>query len=172
MFDPDTGLQLKCEADFYDRQYWARQQGKAGIGPPYLHHGHYDDYAAVDGVGAPGRLQKYDKDPGGQLGPHRGPPSDPLSSSQSVNLMDRHAYPGAHMEPHKTFMQQDYGKHNGYEFKGHGIIHSIKREPVDSPPWSEESRDVGQALMGGPRSALPCAIDTGTHRTNPYGYMQ
>ncbi|CAL8311965.1 unnamed protein product [Merluccius merluccius] len=182
VYDPDTGVQLKTEADYYDQQYSPCQRGKAGVRPPYIHHGHYDNYAAVSGVNAPGRLQKYDKDlgnmnhnnnNGGQFGPHRGLHSDPLCSSQTVNLIDaHHAYPGAHMEPHKAFMQPDYGKHNGDEFKGHGVIHSIKREPMDSPPWPENGHSMGQAMMGGVRNVMPCAMNAGHHKTNPYVYMQ
>ncbi|XP_056440101.1 uncharacterized protein LOC130377139 [Gadus chalcogrammus] len=187
LYDPNTGVQLKSEADFYDQPYSPCLRGKAAISPPYVHHGHYDNYAAVNGVNAPGRLQKYNKDPGhmhnnnnqnnhnnnnSQFSPHRGPHPDPLCSSQTLNLIDAQAYQGAPMEPHKAFMQQDYGKHNGYEFKGHGIIHSIKREPMDSPPWSENGHDMGQALMGATRNGMPCAMNAGHLKTNPYVYMQ
>ncbi|KAM4606606.1 aryl-hydrocarbon receptor repressor a [Polymixia lowei] len=178
MYDPSTGLQLKSEADYYDQQYSPCQRGKAGISPPY-NNAHYQNYAVSNGGNVAGRLLKCDKDPGNnsnhndsQFSPQRLSHSDPLCSSQSVNLMDSHVYPGATLEPHKAYMHQDYNKHGGYEFKGHGLIHSIKREPMDSPPWSDNGRDMGQSMMVGPRNVMPCVMSTGHHKSNPYVYMQ
>ncbi|XP_071401288.1 uncharacterized protein [Centroberyx affinis] len=178
VYDPNSGLQLKSEADYYDQQYSPCQRGKAGISPPY-NNGHYQNYAVSNSGNTAGRLLKCDKDLGNsnnndntQFSPQRLSHSDPLCSSQSVNLMDSHVYPGATLDPHKAYMHQDYNKHGNYEFKGHGLIHSIKREPMDSPPWSESGHDMGQSMMVGPRNVMPCVMSTGHHKSNPYSYMQ
>ncbi|XP_056155656.1 aryl-hydrocarbon receptor repressor a isoform X2 [Lampris incognitus] len=180
VYDPNSGVQLKSEADYYDQQYSPCQRGKTGISPPY-NNGHYQNYA---GGNTGGRMLKCDKDQGSnnnnnnnnndgsQFSPQRLSHSDPLCSSQSVNLMDSHIYPGATLDPHKVYVHQDYGKHGGFEFKGHGLIHSIKREPMDSPPWSEGGHDMTQSMTVGPRNIMPCVMSTGHHKSNPYVYMQ
>lgn len=185
IYDQSSGLQLKTEADYYDPQYSPCQRGKAGISPPY-NNGNYHSYAANNGGGGSNaaRLLKCDKDLGSnnnnhndsnnQFSPQRLSHSDSLcSNNPSVNLMDSHVYPH---DPHKAYMQPDYGKHAAaaaYEFKGHGLIHSIKREPMDSPPWSEGGHDaMNQSMMVGPRNVMPCVMSTGHHKSSPYIYMQ
>lgn len=172
IYDQSSGLQLKSEADFYDPQYSPCQRGKAGISPPY-NNGNYHNYAVNNSGNATARLLKCDKDLGNnndnnQFSPQRLSHSDSLCSNQSVNLMDSHVYP---QDPHKAYMHPDYNKHGTYEFKGHSLIHSIKREPMDSPPWSESGHDINQSMMVGPRNVMPCAMSTGHHKSSPYIYM-
>lgn len=167
MYDPSAGLQLKSEAEYYDPQYSPCQRGKAGISPPY-NNGNYPNYAVNNGDNTT-RLQKCDKDLGGdgdssQFSSQKLSHSDSLCNNQSVNLMDSNVY------SHKAYMQPDYNKH--YEFKGHGLIHSIKREPMDSPPWSENGHDINQSMMTNPRNVMPCGMSTGHHKSSPYSYMQ
>ncbi|XP_029955809.1 aryl-hydrocarbon receptor repressor a isoform X2 [Salarias fasciatus] len=173
VYDQSGGLQLKSEADYYDPQYSPCQRGKAGISPPY-NNGNYQNYAVNNGGNANGRLLKCDKDLGNnnepsQFSPQRLSHSDSLCSNQSINLMDSHMYA---QDTHKAYMHPDYNKHGHYEFKGHGLIHSIKREPMDSPPWSEGGHDMNQSMMVGPRNAMPCVMSTGHHKSSPYIYMQ
>uniref|UniRef100_A0AAQ6AGR6 BHLH domain-containing protein n=1 Tax=Amphiprion ocellaris TaxID=80972 RepID=A0AAQ6AGR6_AMPOC len=172
VYDPNTGLQLKSEADYYDPQYSPCQRGKAGISPPY-NNGNYQNYAVNNGGNNSTRLLKCDKDLGNnndssQFSPQRLSHSDSLCSNQPVNLMDSHVYS---QDPHKAYMHPDYNKHGTYEFKGHGLIHSIKREPMDSPPWSESGHDMNQSMMVGPRNVMPCVMSTGHHKSSPYIYM-
>ncbi|XP_034998000.1 aryl-hydrocarbon receptor repressor a isoform X2 [Hippoglossus stenolepis] len=172
MYDQSTGLPLKSEADYYDPQFSTCQRGKAGISPPY-NNGNYHNYAVNNGGNTNARLLKCDKDlesnnDNNQFSPQRLSHSGSLCSNQSVNLMDSHVYP---QDPHKAYMHPDYNKHGSYEFKGHGLIHSIKREPMDSPPWSEGGHDMNQSMMVGPRNVMPCVMSAGHHKSSPYIYM-
>ncbi|XP_027861129.1 aryl-hydrocarbon receptor repressor a [Xiphophorus couchianus] len=165
-YDPSTGLQLKSETDYYDPQYSPCQRGKAGISPTY-NNAAYPGYAVNSGA----RLLKCDKDlvsngDSNQFSPQRLSHSDSLCGNQPVSLMEPNVY------PQKAYMHLDYNKHGAYEFKGHGLIHSIKREPMDSPPWSENGHDVNQSMMGGSRNVMPCVMTTGHHKSSPYIYMQ
>ncbi|KAF3836124.1 hypothetical protein F7725_028682 [Dissostichus mawsoni] len=169
----DQSAHLKTEAEYYDPQYSPCQRGKAGISPPY-NNGNYQNYAMNNGGNATARLLKCDKDMGNnndnnQFSPQRLSHSNSVCSNQSVNLMDTHVYP---QDPHKAYMHPDYNKHGNYEFKGHGIVHSIKREPMDSPPWSESTHDISQSMMMvGQRNVMPCVTSTGHHKSSPYIYM-
>nr|XP_029135425.1 uncharacterized protein LOC109992652 [Labrus bergylta] len=179
VYDHTTGLHLKSEADYYDPQYSPCQRGKAGISPPY-NNGNYQNYAVNNSGNMSNRLLKCDKDLSNNnnnnnnndnndtFSPQRLSHSDSLCSNQPVNLMDSHLY---QQDPHKAYMHPDYNKHASYEFKGHGLIHSIKREPMDSPPWSESAHDISQAMMVGPRNIMPCVMSSGHHKSNPYIYM-
>ncbi|XP_072234844.1 uncharacterized protein [Leuresthes tenuis] len=172
VYDPNTGLQLKSETDYYDPQYSPCQRGKAGISPPY-NNGTYPNYPVNNNGGTNARLLKCDKDlsnnsDSSQFSPQRLSHTDSLCSNQSVNLMDSQVYP---QNPHKAYMHQDFNKHGTYEFKGHGLIHSIKREPMDSPPWSEGGHDMNQPMVVGHRNVMPCVMSTGHHKSNPYIYM-
>lgn len=170
MYDHTSGVQLKAEADFYDPQYSPCQRAKAGISPPY-NNGTYHNYAVNNGGNHVARLPKCDKDLGtndnDQFSPQRLSHSDSLCGNQSVNLMDTNVYAQDH---HKAYMHPDYSKHGTYEFKGHGLIHSIKREPMDSPPWSEGGHDMNQSMMVGPRNIIPCVMNA-AHKSTPYIYM-
>lgn len=164
-----SGLHLKSEVDYYDPQYSPCQRSKAGISPPYHNNNHsgYPNYA-VGGGG--GRLLKNNKDLGGdQFSPQRLSHSDALCGNQAVNLVDSQVYP---QDFQKAYVHPDYGhKHSTYEFKGHGLIHSIKREPMDSPPWSESAHELGQPMMVGPRNVMPCVMSSGPHKSSPYIYL-
>ncbi|NP_001296891.1 aryl hydrocarbon receptor repressor [Fundulus heteroclitus] len=166
VYDPSSGLQLKSESDYFDPQYSPCQRGKAGISPAY-NDGNYPSYAVNNGA----RLLKCDKDfvssgDSNQFSPQRLSHSDSLCSNQSVNLMNSNIY------PQKAYMHPDYNKQGPYEFKGHGLVHSIKREPMDSPPWSENGQDMNQSMMGGSRNVMPCVMSTGHNKSSPYVYMQ
>uniref|UniRef100_A0A3Q0RL35 Aryl-hydrocarbon receptor repressor b n=1 Tax=Amphilophus citrinellus TaxID=61819 RepID=A0A3Q0RL35_AMPCI len=108
---------------------------------PPYNNGNYQNYAVNSG-NANARLLKCDKDLG--------------------NNND---------DPHKAYMHSDYNKHATYEFKGHSLIHSIKREPMDSPPWSESAHDINQSIMVGSKNVMPCVMSTGHHKSSPYIYM-
>ncbi|CAJ1081761.1 uncharacterized protein LOC117828620 [Xyrichtys novacula] len=169
IYDHTSGLHLKSEADYYDTQYSPCQRGKAGISPSY--NSNYQNYAVNNSSNMSNRLMKCDKDLGNNdnhFSPQRLSHTDPLCSNQPVNLMDSHLY---QQNPHKAYMHPDYNKHGTYEFKGHGLIHSIKREPMDSPPWSENTHDISQAMMVSPRNVMPCVMSTGHHKSSPYIYM-
>uniref|UniRef100_A0A8C1QQ85 Aryl hydrocarbon receptor repressor n=2 Tax=Cyprinus carpio TaxID=7962 RepID=A0A8C1QQ85_CYPCA len=55
---------------------------------------------------------------------------------------------------YKGYVQHDYKA--GYEFKGHGLLHCIKQEPVDAPLWHD---------------GMNCSM-SGAHKINPYVFMQ
>uniref|UniRef100_A0A8C2F9D1 BHLH domain-containing protein n=1 Tax=Cyprinus carpio TaxID=7962 RepID=A0A8C2F9D1_CYPCA len=55
---------------------------------------------------------------------------------------------------YKGYVQHDYKA--GYEFKGHGLLHCIKQEPVDAPLWHD---------------GMNCSM-SGPHKINPYVFMQ
>lgn len=164
-----SGLHLKSEGDYYDPQFSPCQGGKAGISPPY-NSSNYQNYAVGGNVN--GRMLKCDKDLGAnsdtRFSPQRLSHSDSLCNNQPISLLDSHVYA---QEPHKAYMHQDYNKHGAYEFKGHGLIHSIKREPMDSPPWSESAQSMSQSMMVAPRNIMPCGMSTGGHKSSPYVYM-
>ncbi|XP_072547753.1 uncharacterized protein [Salminus brasiliensis] len=151
------GLQMKTEGSYYE-QYSPCQRGKAGNGQPYS--SHYQNVCGVTPRPLKCVLNK-DLEP---LSPQRLGHTDPLCSSQSTNCMD--SYSGGPVE-HKGYMQQEYKL--GYEFKGQGLLHSIKREPMDSPPWHDGKHDH----MGVQRNIMPnCIMNAGQPKTNPYIFMQ
>lgn len=157
-----SGLHLKSEGDFYEPQFSPCQGGKASISPPYS--SSYQNYAA--GATGNGRMLKCDKDLGAsdsRFSPQRLSHSDSLCNNQPINLMDVYA-----QEPQKAYVHPDYGKHAAYDFKGHGLIHSIKREPMDSPPWSES---LSQSMMAAPRNVMPCVMSAGAPKSSPYLYI-
>lgn len=135
--------QVKSEAECY-ANYSSCQRGKGVISPHISgHHKHL--YA---GVGKPlkcvlNKSLNY---------------CDALSVSQD----------GCVFADHKSYMQQD-GRMN-CEFRSHGVLHAIKREPLDSPPWSDNwhfsqghvQRHITQNGM----------VNTVLHKANPYVYMQ
>ncbi|GLD58036.1 aryl hydrocarbon receptor repressor isoform X1 [Lates japonicus] len=79
-------------------------------------------------VEVPARL--WGKQDNNQFSPQR--LSHQTAANQSVNLMDSHAYP---QDPHKAYMHPTTTS-TALTSLGHSLIHSIKREPMDSPPWS------------------------------------
>ncbi|XP_036377720.1 aryl hydrocarbon receptor repressor-like [Megalops cyprinoides] len=155
------GLQLKTEADYYE-QYSPCQKSKANVSPTF--NGHYQHMCP--GGNRPLKCV-LNKDLT-QFSPQRLSHSDPLCSNQSTNCMDGHMYANSSMD-HKAYMQQDYKL--SYEFKGHSLVHAIKREPMDSPPWSDSSHDISQTPLQ--RNIMPnCVMNAGGHKSNPYVYMQ
>ncbi|XP_015210429.1 aryl hydrocarbon receptor repressor [Lepisosteus oculatus] len=146
------GLPLKTEADYYE-QYSPCQKSKGSLSPPF--NGHYQ------GMGAGGRPLKcvLNKDYT-QFSPQCG--------GQSTSCVDSPLYRDSSAEP-KGYVQQEY-KVN-YEFKGHSLIHSIKREPVDSPPWAGGHLDVTQHPLQ--QHIMPnCVMSSGAQKSNPYAYLQ
>ncbi|KAJ8376551.1 hypothetical protein SKAU_G00071310 [Synaphobranchus kaupii] len=152
------GLQMKTEADYYE-QYTPCQKNKANLSPTF--NGHYQNLCT--GVNRPLKCV-LNKDLT-QFSPQRLSHSDPLSA----NCMNSHMYTNSSMD-HKGYMQPDYKL--SYEFKGHSLVHSIKREPMDSPPWSGRSHGISQTPVQ--HNIMPnCVMNTGVvHKTNPYVYMQ
>ncbi|KAB5535856.1 hypothetical protein PHYPO_G00122770 [Pangasianodon hypophthalmus] len=88
--------------------------------------------------------------------------SDP-HSLQGTNC---HAYMNS--SESKVFMQPDYKL--SYEVRNHSLLHPIKREPMDSLPWTDGSHDVIQEHMD--RNEANCALNTVVHKTSAYLYMQ
>ncbi|XP_067108360.1 uncharacterized protein [Osmerus mordax] len=173
-------LQMKAEADFYE-QYSPCQRAKAGISPQF-NNGHYHNLCSNGVVSAGGRPLKcvLNKEHSSQFSPQRLSHPDPLCSSQTINLLEAHLYTGAPLESplHKAYLQEDY-KSQDYklsyqEFKGHGLVHTIKREPMDSPPWSDGGHDMCGNMTGhSQRNAMAtCVMSAGQHKANPYAYMQ
>lgn len=167
-YGDNNSLQMKSEADYYE-QYSPCQRSKAGISPisPPYNNGHFQNYNNVGG-GRP--LKSVINKDLSQLSPQRLSHSDPLCSSQSINCMD--VYASGPVEHNKGYMQHDYKL--GYEFKGHGLLHAIKREPMDSPPWSDgSSNDMSHAMGHSQRNVMPqCVMNAGQHKAIPYVYMQ
>ncbi|XP_076149329.1 aryl-hydrocarbon receptor repressor b [Alosa pseudoharengus] len=153
---PDSP-QVKNESSFYDH-YTACQRSKAAISPPL--NGHHK-YLYASGSSSSSGSSKHlkcvlNKDT-----------ADPLGSSQGGNCVDEHMYANGVAE-HKAYMQQDYKL---YEFRGRGLVHTIKREPMDSPPWSEGSHDLSQ--IHAQRNIMAnCTMNAIAHKSNPYIYMQ
>ncbi|XP_062337134.1 aryl-hydrocarbon receptor repressor b [Osmerus eperlanus] len=156
--------QVKTEVGFYE-EYSNCHRDKSRISPPLNGHHKYL-YAAAGALRLPRRALNKDV---GQFSPHRVPHPDPLCSSQGVNCMDNHVYGNGTVE-HKGYLQPE--DKLGYEFRGNGLVHSIKREPMDSPPWSDGScHDISQIPLQ--RRAIPnCAMNALVHKSNPYIYMQ
>ncbi|XP_035268089.1 aryl hydrocarbon receptor repressor-like isoform X2 [Anguilla anguilla] len=152
------GLQLKAEAEYYE-QYSPCLKNKGNLSPTF--NGHYQNMCA--GGNRPLKCV-LNKDLT-QFSPQRLSHSDHLST----NCMNSQMYTNSSMD-HKGYMPQDYKL--SYEFKGHSLVHSIKREPVDSPPWSGSSHGISQ--MPVQHNIMPnCVMNTGVvHKTNPYIYMQ
>uniref|UniRef100_A0A8K9XA28 Aryl-hydrocarbon receptor repressor b n=1 Tax=Oncorhynchus mykiss TaxID=8022 RepID=A0A8K9XA28_ONCMY len=132
---------VKSEAD-YCEQYTTCQKNKTNMSP--MLNGHHK-YLYTAG----NRAQK----------DHRIPHSDSLCSSQGENCMDISVY---------GYMEQD-NKLN-YEFRNH-LVHAIKREPMDSPPWSDSGHDISQIPMQ--RNMIPnSSMNAIVYKPNPYIYMQ
>ncbi|KAL2085425.1 hypothetical protein ACEWY4_018745 [Coilia grayii] len=142
-------MQMKAEAEYYEH-YSPCQRSKTIMSPTASYNGHYQNLCAGGspgtGTGSDGRPLKcvLNKEAAAvnQFGPQqRLAPSDPLCGSQAANCMDGHAHSygggggGVGMLDHKGYGPQDYKL--AYEVKGHGLLHSIKREPMDSPPWHD-----------------------------------
>ncbi|XP_018609513.1 aryl hydrocarbon receptor repressor-like [Scleropages formosus] len=154
------GLQLKTEAEYYE-QFSPCQKSKA-VSPTF--NGHYPGMCIT---GSRPLKCVLNKDLS-QFSPQRLVNSDPLCSHQSANCMESHMHGEGPMD-HKSYAHQDYKF--GYDFKGHGLLHSIKREPMDSPPWSDGANDINYATTQ--RNVMSnCVMSAGAHKSNPYIYMQ
>ncbi|XP_030630509.1 aryl-hydrocarbon receptor repressor b [Chanos chanos] len=142
--------QVKTEGEYYD-PYSLCQRAKAGISPPingyhkYLYAGSSKPLKCV-----------INKDL---------TPADPLVGNQDSDCLDGHLYTNGSVD-HKAYMQPDYKI--GHEFRGHSLVHCIKREPMDSPPWSD---DISQ-IQAQRNIMSNCTINTIVHKANPYIYMQ
>nr|XP_023689300.1 uncharacterized protein LOC111854986 isoform X1 [Paramormyrops kingsleyae] len=156
------GLQLKTEADYFE-QYSPCQKGKVGAGPAF--NGHYQNACVQENRPLKCVLNKELT----QFCQQRLSHSDPLCSNQSANCMESHMFTGgADSLDHKGYANQDYKF--GYDFKGHGLLHSIKREPMDSPPWSDSGHDLDHVAVH--RNIMSNCVMTAAHKSNPYIYMQ
>uniref|UniRef100_A0A8B9HWI2 Uncharacterized protein n=1 Tax=Astyanax mexicanus TaxID=7994 RepID=A0A8B9HWI2_ASTMX len=145
---------VKNEGNYYDHCSPCNQSGGklAGISPTLNGHQRY----LYAGPSKPLKCA-LNKD-----GAH----SDPLGNQ--AHCLDGHAYLNGSTEP-KVFAQPDYKL--SYEFRSHSLLHSIKREPTDSPPWPESSHDPSQAHAD--RNVANCTqMNAITHKANPYLFMQ
>ncbi len=134
--------QVKTEAEYYD--YCASyQRGKAVISPPI--NGHHKYQCA--GVSRPLKcvLNK-----------------DMNHSDAPVGSQDGYAF----SNDNKSCMLHDI-RLTG-EFRSPNLLHTIKREPDDSPPWCV---DVSQGHVQ-QHITSNCTMNTVLHKANPYVYMQ
>ncbi|XP_058232784.1 uncharacterized protein LOC131344472 isoform X2 [Hemibagrus wyckioides] len=151
------GLQMKAEDSYYE-QYMPCQKNTGINGQLYS-----SQYPNAFGTTAQPVKCAFDKDPDYPR-PQRLGHLQPLCSSQSTNCMD--SCNAGTME-HKGFIHQDYKV--GYQFKGQGLLHSIKREPMESPPWHENEYEQ----IGGHWNMMPnCIMNLGQPKANPYIFMQ
>ncbi|KAI4879392.1 hypothetical protein NFI96_026434, partial [Prochilodus magdalenae] len=134
----NEGHQVKSEGEYYDH-YSPCQSGKvAGTGPNLSGHHRYL-------YTGPGKALKCV------------PRSDLLSNHGNL-------YANGSTEP-RVFTQPDYTL--SYEFRSHSLLQSIKREPMDSPPWSNGSRDAIQV-----HSEREGAMNGLVHKAGPYFHTQ
>lgn len=163
--------QVKTETDFYDHYTCQRSKsssvvsgGGGSLSPSPINGHHKYFYAAA---AAASRLPKSllnNKDLT-QFSPHR--VVDPLCTIQGANCID-HVYVNGctdHKGYNSSVSQEEKLE---YEFRGHGLVQSIKREPIDSPPWSD-SQDIGHSQRN---MAANCSMNALAHKSNPYVYMQ
>ncbi|MGH0143607.1 UNVERIFIED_CONTAM: hypothetical protein FKN15_003681 [Acipenser sinensis] len=152
------GIPLKTEADYYE-QHSPCQKNKNNMGMPFNRH--YQDTPS----GSRPLKCVLPKD-FTQFSPQRLPHLENLSSNPSANCLDSPAY-GHNSVEHKGFGQQEYKL--AYEFKSHNLIHEIKREPMDSPPWSDINQEVIQTPLQ--RNVMPnCIMNSAAHKSIPYSY--
>ncbi|KAK1172421.1 aryl hydrocarbon receptor repressor-like isoform X1 [Acipenser oxyrinchus oxyrinchus] len=152
------GIPLKTEADYYE-QHSPCQKNKNNMGMPFNRQ--YQDTSS----GSRPLKCVLPKD-FTQFSPQRLPHLENLSSNPSANCLDSPAY-GHNSVEHKGFGQQEYKL--AYEFKSHNLIHEIKREPMDSPPWSDINQEVIQIPLQ--RNVMPnCIMNSAAHKSNPYSY--
>ncbi|XP_026876965.2 aryl-hydrocarbon receptor repressor b [Electrophorus electricus] len=146
------GRQLKMEEDHYSH-YGPCQCSKAGVSPPVNGHHKY----LCTGASKPA-MCVLNKDI-----VHPDPPGN-----QGPGCLDNHEYADGSAEP-KVFMQLDYML--SYEFRRHGLLHSIKREPADSPPpWQDSSRNLSRARAE--RNMYNCTMNAAANKASSYLYMQ
>lgn len=132
--------QVKTEAEYYDC-CTSYQNGKAAISAPISGH----KYLCA-GVSRPLKCV-LNKDLN-----H----SDVPIGSQDTSVFANH----------KNYMQHDIRL--SYEFRSLNLLHTIKREPDDSPPWCQ---DVSQGHVQ-QNITSTCSVNASLHKANPYVYMQ
>ncbi|XP_072525529.1 aryl-hydrocarbon receptor repressor b [Salminus brasiliensis] len=147
----NDGHQVKTEGNYYDHCSPCQSGKLAGISPTLNGHHKY----LYAGPSKPLKCV-LNKDAS-----H----SDPLGNQ--ANCLDGHMYTNGSTEP-KVFVQPDYKL--SYEFRSQSLLHSIKREPMDSPPWTESSHNISQAHAD--RNVANCPVNAIVHKANPYLYMQ
>ncbi|XP_067309415.1 aryl-hydrocarbon receptor repressor b [Pseudorasbora parva] len=136
--------QVKTEAEYYDC-YTPYQNGKAAVNAPISGH----KYVCA-GVSRPLKcvLNK-----------------DLNNSDTQIGSQDTHVFANASTD-HKSYMQHDIRL--TYEFRSRNLLHTIKREPDESPPWCH---DVSQGHV--PQNITStCTVNAILHKANPYVYMQ
>ncbi|XP_069476561.1 aryl hydrocarbon receptor repressor isoform X2 [Ambystoma mexicanum] len=58
-----------------------------------------------------------------------------------------------------------------YEYKGHSLVQTIKREPLDSPPWHERGHDVVHTTF--PKHMLPNCLQNSLPQKSPeFAFLQ
>ncbi|XP_051555042.1 uncharacterized protein LOC127441540 isoform X1 [Myxocyprinus asiaticus] len=141
-------LQVKTEAEYYDH-YTSRQRGKATISPPINRQHKY----LYTGVSKPLKCV-LNKD---------------LNHFDSViSNQDGYVFTNASVD-HKNCMQQDIRL--TYELRSQNLLHAIKREPVDSLPWSDSCHGVSQGYAQ-LNVTSNCTVNTVLHKANSFVYMQ
>ncbi|CAM4587451.1 unnamed protein product [Leuciscus chuanchicus] len=137
--------QVKTEAEYNDccTPY---QNGKAAINAPISAHKHL-----CAGVSRPLKcvLNK-----------------DLNHSYQPIGSQDTYVFANASTD-HKSYTQHDIRL--TYEFRSRNLLHTIKREPDDSPPWCRDDVSQGHVQQNITSTSTVNAI---LHKANPYVYMQ
>ncbi|XP_050993446.1 aryl-hydrocarbon receptor repressor b isoform X3 [Labeo rohita] len=134
--------QVKTETEYYD-YCTSYQRGKAVISPPI--NGHHKYVCAGVNRHLKCVLNK-----------------DMNHSDAAISSHGGYAF----TNDRKSCMQHDIRQN--YEFRSHNVLHTIKREPDDSPPWCG---DVSQGHVQ-QHIASNCTMNTVLHKANPYVYMQ
>ncbi|XP_048020836.1 aryl-hydrocarbon receptor repressor b isoform X1 [Megalobrama amblycephala] len=129
--------QVKTEAEYYD-YCTSYQNGKAAVSAPINGH----KYPCA-GVSRPLKcvLNK-----------------DLNHSDMPISSQDTFVFANASVD-HKSYMQHDIRSRN--------LLHTIKREPDDSPPWCN---DVSQGHVQ-QNITSSCTVNASLHKANPYVYM-
>ncbi|TSK20261.1 Ankyrin repeat and SAM domain-containing protein 6 [Bagarius yarrelli] len=148
-------LQMKVEDSYYE-QYMPCQKSTGNNGQL-----HSSPYPNIFGATAQPLKYAFDKDPE-HTRSHRLGHLQPLCSSQNANCIDSYNV-GATEQ--KGFIHQDFKLAN--QFKAQGLIHSIKREPVESWHELEYEQTSGQWNM------MPnCVMNLGQPKANPSIFTQ
>ncbi|KPP72521.1 hypothetical protein Z043_108469, partial [Scleropages formosus] len=153
----DRGLQVKVESD-YCNQYSSCQRHRTSLSSTFS--------------GLFTNMDQRDQEPDKCLSSKHlaqfSPEHYSHADGQGRNFMEGRIYRSSSLDE-KGYMQQDYKL--TYEFRSHGLVHSIKREPMDSPPWTDSNHDINQVSQQ-QNNSPDFLINAVAHKSNPYIFMQ
>ncbi|XP_043082391.1 aryl-hydrocarbon receptor repressor a isoform X2 [Puntigrus tetrazona] len=130
----EPAVKVEQDSDSENGCSWTQMKEEAGFGEPY---------SCQRLKGAPYGGHYYGSTRALKCALNR----DTASSTHNTHCPDAYA-------DYKGYVQHDYKA--GYEFKGHGLLHCIKQEPVDAPLWHDGTH---------------CSTSA-AHKINPYVFMQ